>query len=181
MAQQSPKKHPRRTVSRRTVTLGKGTSYSTKTRPVSGRPSTASKLRAAKKTTSSGKGAGKTPTVDSRAQRAKVSTATVTRSGGGTPGSAKVTTGQGGVKAPRAGIHAAIAGEVMRARPLADGTLKGKPTGPAKGPEVPKRVQSAPSKPQTAAQSFDSAFAAARKAGQKEFTWRGSRYHTRMK
>jgi lipoprotein-anchoring transpeptidase ErfK/SrfK len=142
--------------------------------------SKASAPSAQKKTTSAGKAAGRTPTVDSRAQRAKVSTATVTRSGGGTPGSAKVTTGQGGVKAPRAGIHAAIAGEVMRARPVADGTLKGKPTGPKKGPAVPKRVQSAPSKPQTAAKSFDSAFAAARKAGQKEFTWRGSRYRTRM-
>ena len=175
---QPPKKHPRRTVSRRTVTLGKGTSYSTKTRPVSARPSTASKLRAAKKTTSSGKGAGKTPTVDSRAQRAKVSTATVTRSGGGTPGSAKVTTGQGGVKPPRGGAQAMVAGEVMRARPVADGTLKGKPTGPQKGPSVPERLKKEnPYKEGT----FNHAFKAARNSNYKTFTWNGKKYTTDMK
>lgn len=31
------------------------------------------------------------------------------------------------------------------------------------------------------AKSFDKAFAAARRAGKKEFTWRGKRYHTRLK
>lgn len=31
------------------------------------------------------------------------------------------------------------------------------------------------------AQSFKSAFAAARKAGKKEFTWNGKKYHTRTK
>ena len=158
---------------RRSVTLGKGTGYSTKTQPVSAKPSAASKLRAAKKSTSSGKGAGRAPSVDSRAERSKISTAKVTKSGGGTPGSAKVTTGQGGVKSPRAGVHAAVAGEVMRARPVADGTLKGKPTGPKKGPN--------PTPGKTKSEQFDNAFRAARKAGQKTFTWNGKRYTTEMK
>jgi hypothetical protein len=72
--------------------------------------------------------------------------------------------------------------------PAADGTLKGKPTrysgmedmsgDPIKPqPKVqPKREQLSP-----AAISFDNAFAAARESGKKEFTWRGNRYHTRLK
>jgi hypothetical protein len=67
-----------------TITLGKGTGYSTETRPVSTKPSDASKLRAAKKTSSS----GITERPDGRAQSegrgARQSTST-----------AKVTTGQG--------------------------------------------------------------------------------------
>ena len=31
------------------------------------------------------------------------------------------------------------------------------------------------------ASNFDQAFAAARRAGKKEFTWRGKRYNTKMK
>ena len=74
------------------ITVGKGTSYTrpttpdSKPRPVSAKPSQASKVRAAKKTTSD-KG---------RAGRQSISKAQVTKSGGGTPGSAKVTTGGGG-------------------------------------------------------------------------------------
>lgn len=68
--------------------------------------------------------------------------------------------------------------------PAGDGTLKGKPTrysgmedmsGDALKPQ-PKREQLSP-----AAISFDNAFAAARAAGKKEFTWRGNRYNTRLK
>jgi hypothetical protein len=36
-----------------------------------------------------------------------------------------------------------------------------------------------PKKP--AAQKFDSAFAAAKKAGKKEFTWKGKKYNTKVK
>ena len=67
-----------------TVTLGKGTGYSTATRPVSTKPSDASKLRAAKKTTSS----GITERPDGRAQ-------TEGRGARQSTSSAKVTTGQG--------------------------------------------------------------------------------------
>ena len=68
------------------ITVGKRTSYMTGSRPVSAKPSEASKVRAAKKTTSD----------RGRAGRQGVSKAKVTNSGGGTPGSAKVTTGKGG-------------------------------------------------------------------------------------
>jgi len=67
-----------------TITLGKGTGYTKETRPVSTKPSDASKLRATKKTSSS----GITERPDGRAQSegrgARQSTST-----------AKVTTGQG--------------------------------------------------------------------------------------
>jgi hypothetical protein len=33
----------------------------------------------------------------------------------------------------------------------------------------------------SAAQQFDSAFAAAKKAGKKEFTWNGKKYNTKLK
>jgi hypothetical protein len=252
---QPPKKHPRRTVSRRTVTLGKGTSYSTKTQPVSARPSTASKLRAAKKTTSSGKGAGKTPTVDSRAQRAKVSTAKVTssesRPSGGTakvtssasrdagPSKADAkqwqkynqsakTSGTGWKGAPgtrdaqknaqptgarnpasqvaankmnraltlakqardtaaaatkmaktgKAGVVGAVAASGLTSRNTADGTLKGKPTGPQKGPSAPERLKKEnPYKEGT----FNHAFKAARNSNYKTFTWNGKKYTTDVK
>ena len=42
----------------------------------------------------------------------------------------------------------------------------------------PKKV--GPKKVGTQAQSFDKAFAAARKAGKKEFTWKGKRYNTKV-
>jgi hypothetical protein len=38
-----------------------------------------------------------------------------------------------------------------------------------------------PAKLSAGAKAFDKAFAAARSAGKKEFTWRGKRYHTRLK
>jgi hypothetical protein len=43
----------------------------------------------------------------------------------------------------------------------------------------PKKV--GPKKVGTRAQSFDKAFAAARKAGKKEFTWKGKQYNTKVK
>lgn len=43
----------------------------------------------------------------------------------------------------------------------------------------PKKV--GPKKVGTAAQSFDKAFSAARKAGKKEFTWKGKKYNTKTK
>ena len=75
------------------ITVGKRTSYMTGKRPVSAKPSQASKVRAAKKTTSS----------KYRARRQAASKAKVTTGGQGTPGSAKVTTGRGrsGPKLPK--------------------------------------------------------------------------------
>jgi len=67
------------------ITVGKRTSYMTGKRPVSAKPSQASKVRAAKKTTSS----------KYRSRRQKASKAKVTTGGQGAPGSAKVTTGRG--------------------------------------------------------------------------------------
>ena len=82
-----------------TITLGKGTPASSAAKPVSAKPSDASKLNAAKRTTSS----GITTRPDGRRQsegrsgRQSISKATVSTSGQGvTPGSAggRVTTGQ---------------------------------------------------------------------------------------
>ena len=220
------------------------------------RPTAAQQSRAAKKTTSSGRGAGKTPTVDSRVQRQKVSTAKVTQSGGGTPGSAKVTTSKGRVpvgpnkadaqkwqsyqKSARTSGNGPVkgapgtAGAPTNAKPAprtsgsqiaankmkrtlrtgavakaanqaanvakavgtakkaglvgvaaaglqssntADGTLKGKPSGPKQGPKAPERL----SQGGVDKMKFDDAFRQARKAGQKQFTWRGKSYITKMK
>jgi len=64
----------------------------------------------------------------------------------------------------------------------ADGTLKGKISRPntqklkakPKPKAKPKKTLSA------GAKSFDRAFAAARRSGKKEFTWRGKRYNTKL-
>jgi hypothetical protein len=71
----------------------------------------------------------------------------------------------------------------MRARPVADGTLKGKPTGPEKGPAVPERLkQTAKSQGNPYKEgTFNHAFKAARNAGKKEFTWKGQKYTTKVK
>ena len=88
-----------------TITLGKGTPAIPATRPVSAKPSQASQVRAAQRTTSS----GITTRPDGRRQsegrsgRQATSRATVSNSGQGvTPGSAggRVTTGRGGIKPP---------------------------------------------------------------------------------
>jgi hypothetical protein len=70
-----------------------------------------------------------------------------------------------------------MAAAVMAPRPLASGTLKGKPTGAKQGPAVPKRLTQAG----IDKGSFDAAFKASRSAGQKTFTWRGKKYNTKMK
>jgi hypothetical protein len=189
--QPSSKRRQRQTGKTKPMTVGKGTGYNRPVtpgknpRPVSDKPSEASKLRAAKKSTSSGKGAGRAPSVDSRAQRSKVSTAKVTssesRPSGGT---AKVTTGAGKsgggapLKAAAKAVakrvpHVAAAAEGLQAKNTADGTLKGKPTGPQKGPN--------PTPGKTKSEQFDNAFREARKAGQKTFTWNGKRYTTQIK
>jgi hypothetical protein len=72
---------------------------------------------------------------------------------------------------------AGVAAAVLAPRKLADGTLKGKPTGNPQGPAVPKRLtQGGMDKG-----SFDSAFKASRSAGKKTFTWRGKKYNTKLR
>jgi hypothetical protein len=173
---------------RRSVTLGKGTGYSTKTQPVSAKPSSAGKVRSALKTTSS----GITQRPDGRAQsegrsaRQSTSNARVTTGSNGKPsgsGTARVTTGagksggasfKGAAKAVAKRVpHVAAAAEGLQSKNTADGTLKGKPTGPKKGPN--------PTPGKTKSEQFDNAFRAARKAGQKTFSWNGKRYTTDMK
>jgi hypothetical protein len=94
-------------------------------------------------------------------------------------------------------VAAIITDDVLN-RGVAEGTLKGKPV--RKDPKKsagkyntrdkngkvrsrrkagPKKV--GPKKVGTSAQSFDKAFTAARKAGKKEFTWKGKRYNTKIK
>jgi len=184
----APKKKP--------ITTGKSTSYTKPSaggRPVSAKPSQASKVRAAQKTTSSGitRRPDGRPQTEGRGARQATSTARVTKSGGGTPGSAKVTTGRGMApmaakaartvatlaKAAKAAGPVGAAAAVLAPRKLADGTLKGKPTGNPQGPAVPKRLtQGGMDKG-----SFDSAFKASRSAGKKTFTWRGKKYNTKLR
>lgn len=127
-----------------------------------------------------------------RANRQAVSQAKVSTSGKGvTPGSAKVTTGRGMApmaakaartvatlaKAAKMAGPVGAAAAVLAPRKLADGTLKGKPTGNPQGPAVPKRLtQGGMDKG-----SFDSAFKASRSAGKKTFTWRGKKYNTKLR
>ena len=56
-----------------------------------------------------------------------------------------------------------------------------KPTPKAKPKPTPKPTPKAKPKLSSAAQSFDRAFAAARKGGKSVFTWRGKRYNTKLK
>lgn len=247
--------------------------------------------RATKPITSSGRSAGKNPKVDNRVQRSRASTAKVTTSGGGTKGSARVTTGRGSVAdtrsadakrwkqlnstrgaladkaaerrparpAPgngnpvgravkigetsraraadlqgridkanalsrqrlsqanarrasarmtqrlrqartartvgagaRLGAQAAVVGEVFRARPTADGTLTAakkrgdlaKRRKPSPQESAAYRSQEAKARAKNASRrtsSFDDAFASARRAKAKTFTWRGKKYTTEMK
>ena len=86
-------------------------------------------------------------------------------------------------KAGKAGIVGAVAAAGLTSRNTADGTLKGKPTGPAKGPAVPERLKQTPkgqSNPYKEG-TFNHAFKAARNAGKKEFTWKGQKYTTKVK
>jgi hypothetical protein len=80
-------------------------------------------------------------------------------------------------KAGKVGGLAAVAAAGLQSRNTADGTLKGKPTGPTQGPKVPGRL----TQKGIDSKSFDEAFRQARKAGQKQFTWKGKSYTTKMK
>jgi len=53
--------------------------------------------------------------------------------------------------------------------------------GPVNNPDYGKPVQRSATKLSAAAKDFDANFAAARKAGKAEFTWRGKRYNTKLK
>ena len=75
------------------------------------------------------------------------------------------------------GGPASTAAMVMEPRPFADGTLQG---ARMRGDYKPSQNMRGADEGLTRAQSFDKAFAAARKAGKSEFTWRGGRYNTRM-
>tara|TARA_R100001163_G_C5048228_1_gene185273 strand:- start:197 stop:838 length:642 start_codon:yes stop_codon:yes gene_type:complete len=68
--------------------------------------------------------------------------------------------------------------EGLAPQKAADGTLD---AARKRGDYKPKQGPANPEKGMTRAQSFDKAFAAARKAGKKEFTWRGKRYNTNRK
>jgi hypothetical protein len=184
---------------RKPITVGKGTSYTRPKgdgkapRPVSAKPSDASKKRAAQKTTSSGitKRPDGRPQSEGRSGRQSISKAKVTTGSNGKPtgGSARVTRGMGSQLATASKVlavtgkvgPAAIAAETLKARPLASGTLtsamKRGDYKPRQGPAVPKRLtQGGLDKG-----SFDSAFKASRTAGKKTFTWRGKKYNTKMK
>jgi hypothetical protein len=181
------------------ITTGKGTNTAKlvtpgrSPRPISAKPSEASKKRAAQKTTSS----GITQRPDGRAQsegrsgRQSISRAQVTSGSNGKPtgGSARVTRGMGSRLATAAQIAkvakgvtpATVAYETLKARPTADGTLtaamKRGDYKPRQGPAVPQRLtQGGMDKG-----SFDKAFKASRTAGKKTFTWRGKKYTTEMK
>ena len=87
--------------------------------------------------------------------------------------------GIGGAAAAVAkGLLLAAATEAVAPQKAADGTLT---AARKRGDYKPKQGPRNPEKGMTRAQSFDKAFAAARKAGKKEFTWRGKKYHTRLK
>jgi hypothetical protein len=140
-----------------------------------------------------------------RANRQGVSQAKVTSASNGKPtgsAAAKVTTGRGGMGKPlgRGVGPAAVAYETLKARPTAAGTVTAAQSGRApsrfanardlamkkasaiKGsPVVGPRKSSSGSGSTSAAKQFDSAFAAARKAGKSTFTWKGKKYTTKMK
>ena len=113
-----------------------------------------------------------------RANRQQMSQAKVTSASNGKPtgsASSRVTMGRGKpplvtaaktlgtIRSMMTPVGAAAA--VMAPRPLASGTLRGKPTGATQGPAVPKRLTQAG----IDKGSFDDAFRNARKAGKKEF------------
>ena len=94
---------------------------------------------------------------------------------------AKRVLGAAGKLAGKAGLFY----EGLKANNTATGTLEearkkygDKAIRPAPAKKAPPKKKSGLS---AGAKAFDKAFAAARKAGKKEFTWRGKRYHTRLK
>lgn len=122
-----------------------------------------------------------------RSQRAQTSTAQVTQGRGGISRAAQgLAIGGLTAAATRVIPGLNVVTETLRARPVADATLRNKPTSAGRqGPAVPQRLvregQRQQAARQASARSFDSAFAAARSAGYKTFTWRGKRYTTDMK
>jgi hypothetical protein len=75
----------------------------------------------------------------------------------------------------------AAAAAVLAPRPLADGTLKGKPVRKDSGPA--HRAQEKKAKAGNAGREnsgFEDAFRSARKAGAKTFTWKGKQYTTKL-
>jgi len=73
---------------------------------------------------------------------------------------------------------AAAAYEVSKPRPTAEGTLE---AARKRGDYKPQQGPRNPQEGMTRAESFDQAFATARQAGEKSFTWRGRTYNTKMK
>lgn len=73
---------------------------------------------------------------------------------------------------------AAAAYEVSKARPTAEGTLE---AARKRGDYKPQQGPRNPQEGMTRAESFDQAFATARQAGEKSFTWRGRTYNTKLK
>jgi len=83
---------------------------------------------------------------------------------------------------------AGVAAAVLAPRPLADGSMAGRNYGKFQNArsEAFKKAKAIKGSPvvgpkKSAAGQFDSAFAAARKAGKSTFTWRGKKYTTQMK
>lgn len=81
-----------------------------------------------------------------------------------------------------------VTAAVMAPRPAGDGTLTGalkrgdyKPMQGPPAPKAPEQKQITKEKLSAGAKDFDKTFAAARAAGEKEFTWRGKRYNTKLK
>ena len=68
-----------------------------------------------------------------------------------------------------------------RQKPKTKSTPVKKTPGMSKGAVKKAKADAKETNRQSAAKSFDRAFAAARKAGKKEFTWRGKRYNTKLK
>lgn len=94
--------------------------------------------------------------------------------------------------AVRGASPAAVAYETLKARPTAAGTVTAAQSGRAPSrfanarDVAIKKASAIKGSPvvgpkKSAAQKFDSAFAAAKKAGKKEFTWKGKKYTTEMK
>ena len=78
----------------------------------------------------------------------------------------------------KGGVHGAVASAVLNAKNTADGTLD---AAKRRGDYKPQQGPKDPDQGLTKAGSFDKAFARARKAGEKEFTWNQKRYTTKLK
>jgi len=191
------------------ITVGKGTGYTRPVtpgkspRPVSAKPSQASKNRAAAKTTSS----GITRRPDGRAQsegrsgRQSISKAKVTSASNGKPTGAaasRVTMGQGGKNLMKAAATlgtiksmmspTGAASAVAAPRPTAAGTVTAAQSGRAPSrfanarDMAMKKASAIKGSPVVGPRkSFDDTFRDARKAGKKEFSWKGKKYTTDMK